>query len=62
MIKLNAKHQHHMTNFGPKIKQVNSHEDIRNVRIKMKLTRIISTNPERVKILLNSQKHIKKTL
>jgi len=59
MIKLNAKHQHHMTNFGPKIKQVNSRKNVRNVRIKMKLTRIISTNPEHVKILLNSQKHIK---
>jgi len=33
MIKLNAKYQHHMTNFGPKIKQVNSHKNIQNVRI-----------------------------
>jgi len=62
MIKLNAKHQQHMTNFGPKIKRVNPHKNIRNVRIKMKFIRIISTNPERVKISLNNQKHIKKTL
>ena len=38
MIKLNAKHQRHMTKFGPKIKQVNSHKNIQNVRTKNEIS------------------------
>ena len=37
IIKLSAKHQHHMTNSGSKIIQENSHENTQSIRIKREI-------------------------
>ncbi len=55
MIKLSAKHPRHVTSFGSKIARENSYENAQNTNHERKLTRIISINLERVKIILNSQ-------
>jgi len=59
--KLNAKHQHHTTNFGSKIIQEDLHKTHKIYKLKGKLTLIIFTNFAHVKIFQKSEKHIKNT-